>query len=81
MQHELFDNNTYDIWIEGWAATGDGWTPARRLGQSSGNTFEDACVNFMRSYDRKNTYYNPASNSYWGCGLYDNESDARRNFG
>jgi hypothetical protein len=46
----------YEIWIEGYAATGESG-PANFIGKSHGEDFTDACVNFrypddIYSYDK-----------------------------
>lgn len=76
--------NKYEVWIEGYAATGE-YAEASRLGEDgelfSGNTFADACRNAIIKLKWNTNYYNEQSNSYWGCRFYDNEQDARRSFG
>jgi len=67
---------TYTIWSEGFAATGESGT-AICHGTATGDTFKEAC----RKHFKRDQYFDERSLSYWGCGLYDNESDARRNFG
>jgi len=62
--------------MEGYAATGQR-ANASFVGYSSGKDFKDACKNYYGN-DR---YYNPNTNSYWGCGLYDNEVEAHKFYG
>jgi hypothetical protein len=64
------------IWAEGYAATGESGG-ASCMGNSSGKTLQEACDRHFGD----NSYYNSLTLSYWGCKLYDNESDARRRFG
>ena len=71
----------YDIWIEGYAATGERGS-AQRVTIAQGESFKEACVNAYQrgkfhgygSFDAKNL-------SLWACRLFDNEADARRSFG
>ena len=67
---------TYSIWSEGFAATGERGT-AMYHGSASGNNFKEACINFFK----KDQYFDKNCLSYWGCALYEDESDARRSFG
>lgn len=64
----------YYIWLEGYSN-------ATFLGIALGTDFKDACKTFMREYDKDNRYYNHEKNTYWACSLYDNEKDARKNYG
>lgn len=85
----------YDIWVEGYAATGQS-SDATYLGKHKGRNFQDACMRyFMKSHldsyeedDKNDTYYNtkrwdydPYRNTYWACGLYETEEEARKSFG
>jgi len=85
----------YEIWIEGYAATGES-SGASYIGKATGNNFEEACKNF-RYPDNIYSYLgdkiiinqgeplkldeNRKYPSIWACRLYDNESDARKSFG
>lgn len=88
---------SFEIWIEGYAATGES-SPARRVvreGETDtmweGVTFEQACVKALNELNWNmlyegiqglgSSYYDITRNAYWGCGFYDNEADARKNFG
>lgn len=70
----------WDIWMEGFLATGQEGIPerARCLGTATGYTFLEACRKFMATYPEAGTYYNSRQNTYWACQLYDNEADARK---
>ena len=68
--------NTYEIWSEGFAATGNS-APATYHGTASGKTFRDAC----KKYFKGSKSYNAKTNSLWGCRLFDNETAARKSFG
>ena len=66
----------YNIWMEGFAASGGGG-PATFVGTCEAESFREACVKLCG----KNPNFNKDSLSVWGCGLYDGESKARRSFG
>jgi hypothetical protein len=91
------ENKYYEVWIEGYAATGE-HAPAYRLTHQGdpdtvwkGISFQQACVNALNelNWDMLSTmpqalghsHYNPKTNSYWACRFFDNEEDARRSFG
>jgi hypothetical protein len=80
--------NEYQVWTEGYAATGQHGTAFQlNLTNESctlwkGNTFQEACVNAMKSLEwDMEGYYDPNRNSYWACRFFDNEQDARKSFG
>lgn len=71
--------NKYEIWCEGYAATGE-HAPANLYGIAEGDTFREAAISLLGDKLDKNddgTY----RLSIWACKLYDNEIDARKNFG
>lgn len=69
----------FAIWAEGYAVTGN-QSGAMCFGNAEGDTFEHACkALFAERADRD--YYDPHRNTYWGCKLFDNETDARKSFG
>lgn len=70
----------FDIWCEGYRATGDGG-PAHLMGTWSGVDFRDAVVRFMESEPGLKRYFNEENLTFWGCMLFDNEADARASFG
>ena len=69
-------NNKFDIWSEGYAATGESNT-AMYHGTVYAPTFKKACD----IYFKDNSFYDPKDLTFWGCSLFDNEADARRSFG
>lgn len=73
--------NTYEIWMEGYLATGMEGIPqrAQRMAVARGETFQDACDWYFRC--KGDNYYDSRTLTYWGCKLFDNEADARRSFG
>jgi len=68
--------NKYSIWSEGYNATGQR-SGAHFHGVGYGETFEEACKDFFK-VDR---FFNSNTMSYWGCKVFDNETDARSFFG
>lgn len=74
---------TYQIWAEGYEATGQSGT-ATYMGSASGETFKDAVKKLAASKGPEDrAFYNTdrTQPTYWGCGLFDNEADARKSFG
>ena len=66
----------YEIWSEGYAATGES-APAHLHGKQEAESFFEACLIFF-----KGSYlFNVDRMTYWGCRLFDNETDARKSFG
>ena len=70
----------YEVWNEGYSATGESGT-AQFLGVHEVDTFKEACKKALIANDWEMEYYNEKTNTYWGCSFYDNETDARKNFG
>lgn len=72
----------YEIWSEGYAASGDRGT-AIFFGKEEGATFQEACDKFFAEYKKEESIknYDPKRLTYWACRLYDNETDARKSFG
>lgn len=70
----------WDIWSEGYLATGmEGIpAPAQFMGTVTAKSFAEACAIRFKD-DTK--YYDPKTNTYWMCRLFDNEGDARKAFG
>lgn len=71
---------TYEIWSEGFHSS-DGKGSAVFLGESQGIDFKDACVHFSKTNGDFASLFDPNRLTYWGCMLFDNEIDARKNFG
>lgn len=65
----------FEIWSEGPSATGG--SAAVLLGTAEAETFHAACKTFFGSSE----CYDSVRRTYWSCGLYDNETDARAAFG
>ena len=70
----------YDVWMEGFRATGESAT-AQHIGSARGTTFEEACRTLLRAGHSLSEHYDSTRNSVWGCRLYPTEMEARRTFG
>lgn len=92
---EIFSHKKeFDIWMEGYAATGEHGT-ATLVGKGTGETFDEAVRDYMSKtpnhgieevtrnrYSSEENYNNRKSNWHiWACRLFDNEADARKSFG
>jgi hypothetical protein len=51
--------------------------PAHLHGIEEADSFREACEKAFAG----DPLFNKEALSYWGCGLFDNETDARKNFG
>lgn len=85
---------TFEIWMEGYRATGERGT-AQMIGTGIGDTFDEAVKDYMKwnpkhgieengrsRYVSDEVYKNRRSNwNIWACSLFDNEADARKSFG
>jgi len=70
----------YAIWMEGFRVMeGDG--TASLLGHVYAKSFQEACDNWAKTHEDFRQLYDPARLTYWGCKLFDNEEEARRNYG
>ena len=70
----------FEIWSEGYAATGES-AKAYFYGTQEAETFKDACDTYADNNPTFKSCYNAEKLTMWGCQLFDNEIDARRNFG
>ena len=70
----------YDIWSEGFRTNGEA-SGAFFIGTSLGSNFKEACDNLAIKDANFKRYYSSNDLTYWGCKLFDNEVDARANFG
>lgn len=75
----------FEIWSEGYLATGMEGIPAcaRKLAEVDADSFREACdkVCSDKSWQERNGDYNAERLTVWGCRLFDNEADARELFG
>jgi hypothetical protein len=72
----------FEVWCEGYLATGMEGIPmkARCEGTWEGKDFSEACQNYANSLEQPELF-NTENNEYWGIQLFDNEVDARKQFG
>lgn len=73
----------FEIWTEGYGATGEHGN-ARFHGKFKGQTFKDAVYNYINtlsSEEQKLFKDNEYGLRLWGCKFFDNEIDARKNYG
>lgn len=84
----------FDIWMEGYAATGQS-SGAQRVGYGQGKNFDEAVKDYMantpkhgieensRKRYRSDEHYKKRDSNWniWACDLYDNHADAAKAFG
>jgi hypothetical protein len=73
-------STSWDIWSEGFAATGQRGR-AYFHGTGHGSTFKEAVIDFASRDPEFAEYFDQKRMTYWGCRLFDNEADARKSFG
>lgn len=73
---------SFEIWCEGWAATG-GCSQAHLFGTSEGTDFRDACERYFanKASDEDKKHFSAKGLTYWGCRLFPTGEEARRHFG
>ena len=71
---------SFEIWSEGFSATGNSGT-AQRWGNAVGRTFKEACLEYSRGDANFDNYFNLNRLTFWGCKLYPSEEEARKSFG
>jgi hypothetical protein len=69
----------WHVWMEGYQATGERGE-ARKLGMIWAQSFPVACE-IAADYNGFKALYNRKTNRIWGCRLFDNEADARKEYG
>lgn len=74
------DDRSYYIWSEGFRATGESSTATLHT-RVRADSFKEACLKHAEKDDEFKLYFDPERMTYWGCRLFDNESDARKSFG
>lgn len=79
------DDRYFTLWAEGYAATGEHGT-ASVIGESWGKSLDDAVWRLLRNNPSPHlhTYLRRSDDgtwTYWGCRIFDNETDARKSFG
>lgn len=70
----------FEVWSEGYITSGerDG---ATFHGVWDGETFADACQAWADTTTDPRKYFDRERLTYWGCRLFDNETDARKGYG
>jgi hypothetical protein len=66
----------FQVWQEGFRATGES-SPAILHGEVEAPTFRAACAEVFKG----ESTFDADTLTYWGCRLFDNETEARRSFG
>ena len=70
----------FAIWSEGYACNEDK-SRAMHHGNCFGKSFEEACENYAQAHGEFAENFNRKEMTYWGCSLFDNEFDARVEYG
>lgn len=72
----------FQIWREGYSCTGDN-SKASLIATIEAANFDEACLQYCPRIDEPPFIYDAESKtwSFWGCRLFDNETDARAAFG
>lgn len=70
----------YEVWIEGYRANEEHST-AQLLAKVEATNFKEACIKAVKQSTWAEPYFNEDNLTVWGCKMFDNEADARRNFG
>lgn len=71
---------TFEIWIEGYRATGESGC-AYFMGSRDADTFSEAVEILKAEAPDKSWRGFGHASTYWGCRVFDNEADARKEFG
>lgn len=91
------EQQEYEIWTEGYAATGERAYASRILREGETDSkwkavsFKSACVHMLNEEHWQmlytgfqglgSCYYDPENNSYWNCRFFETEAEARESFG
>ncbi len=71
--------SVYQVWSEGYEASGNS-ANAEFHGEIDADDFAQACEKAFKEPELAN-YFNRKKLTYWGCRLFDNEQEARKEFG
>ena len=71
------DKREFEVWMEGFKFSEDEFSKASLRGKVKANSFVEAC----RILFKDDSLFNEEQMSYWGCGLFDNETEARKFLG
>lgn len=83
---EVEDMKNFEIWTEGYAATGER-AASRRLGTGLGHNFAEAVTNWYNVQPDaekrlgKLDFASDGRPSIWGCRLFETWEEARKSFG
>lgn len=71
-----------ELWVEGYAATGES-AKAHKCGDFDTDSLVEAVTMYRNTFtdQRSKDLINLDVPSFWGCKFFDNEIDARKNFG
>ena len=58
----------FSIYCSGFQEMEMSYSPPRKMGESAGSTFEEACANFFVAPEDKRLY-DPKRGTYWGLKL------------
>ena len=67
----------WDIWAEGYAASGDSAGASLHGRDVEAPTFRDACIRTFGT----DPLFNADKLTYWGCKLFADRHEAQRSFG
>ena len=70
----------YQIWSEGFRVM-EGSSGAILHGHAKGVDLNDACKNLAKKDKEFAKNFSADRMAWWGCKIYDNETDARKTFG
>lgn len=70
----------FEIWMEGFECTGN-YCKASHVSSVEADSFSEACDKYAIANPKWAVHYDSKQLSWWGCKLFDNEFEARRNFG
>lgn len=79
---EAFGNRWYEVWTEGYAATGES-SSATFHGKYFASSFRDAVLQWVDKNPNRGKDFSEKDGvmRLWGCRFFDNEKDARAKFG
>jgi hypothetical protein len=78
------ETKLWDIWVEGWAATGGGSKASLVVSKVEAPTFTEAIEKYASGDPKFKKYLakqRDGTYTHWGCRLFDNEKDARKFLG
>ena len=73
---------TWDIWVEGYAATGQTGSHQMMAKGVEADTFKEAVIKFSKTEEAEGYgHFNEERPTFWGCRVFDNHKDASKSFG